>query len=305
MQTRRSLSSAPRADSTTQSPDREIVPWSSGTEKPRLTLPAGATDCVHHIFDSRFMVAPGASSPPDATAADYLKLRRRLGLSRNVIAQATNYGFDNSCVLDAMKQIGPSARGIAIVNGDVTDAELQRLHAHGIRGGRFFFGAASLVAPEMMKPLSRRFANLGWHIQYQAPPEQTLAMAEILANLDCPVVFDHFARIPAQAGAQHPVFALVARLLTEGKAWIKLSGPYHVSGDGPPNYDDAGKLVQAFVRAAPDRLLWGSGWPHSALPDHSKPNDAQMLDQFATWIPDEAIRAGMLVDNPARLYDFA
>jgi predicted TIM-barrel fold metal-dependent hydrolase len=301
MPPRRSPSSASLA---APSPDLENVPWSSGTQKPRVTLPSGAVDGVHHIFDHCFPVAPGAVTPPDATAADYLKLRRRLGLSRNVIAQATNYGFDNSCILDAIRQIGPSARGIAIVNGDVTDAELQKLHDGGVRGGRFFFGAANLVAPEMMKPMSRRFADLGWHIQFQAPPEQTLQMADILSDLDCPIVFDHFARIPAQVGARHPVFALVARLMAQGKAWVKLSGPYHVSADGPPNYDDAGRLVQAFLQAAPERLLWGSGWPHSNLPADRKPDDAQMLDQLASWIPDEALRARMLVDNPARLYDF-
>ena len=283
----------------------EVVPWSLGTEKPTLVLPPGATDCIHHIFDDRFAVRPGTATPANATAADYLKLRHRLGLSRNIAVQPSNYGLDNSCILDAVKTFGPSSRGIAVVNADVTDAELRRLDAGGIRGVRFNFAPVSVTTPEMMKPLSKRFAALGWHIQYHALPEQTLAIADLLLDLDCPVVFDHYARIPATGGTEHPVFALVLRLLAQGKAWVKLSGVYNVSKDGAPDYGDVGSLVQAFVKAAPDRMLWGTGWPHTSLPANAKQNDAHALDLFGKWVPDVAVRNRIFVDNPARLYGFA
>ncbi len=282
-----------------------VVPWSSGTERPTLMAPPGATDCHHHIYDDRFAVAPGISGKPAAaTAADYLKLQQRLGTGRHVVVQPSAYGTDNSCILDAMTQFGASARGVAVVTEDVTDAELKRLDAAGIRGIRFNFGAPSAATPAMMLPLGRRIAGMGWHIQLNADADQILGMADTLSALPCPLVFDHLAHPPQPQGTAHPVFAFASRLLAGGKTWVKLSAPYFDTKSGAPDYADTSVVAKAYIHEAPERLVWGTDWPHPSEPAGKKPDDAKLLDLLAAWAPDKALQHRILVENPTALYGF-
>lgn len=283
----------------------EPIPWSTGTERPKLFVPPGATDCHHHIYDGRFPVLPGTTKPADATAVDYLKLQKRLGLSRHVAVQPSAYGVDNSCLLDALKIFGKSARGIAVVNTDVTDAELKRLHAGGVRGIRFNFAPAGTTTPEMMVPLSHRIARLGWHVQLHAPADTILQLADLYPQLACPLVIDHMAHVPEPEGVKHPVFALALKLLAGGKTWVKLSAPYADTKIGAPSYADVSVVAAAYVKAAPGRVLWGSDWPHPSEAADHKPDDAAVFDLLAQWAPGAPLRHRILVENPARLYGFA
>lgn len=280
------------------------VPWSSGTEPPTLKAPTNAADCHHHIYDSRFPIAPQAVlKPADATVADYRLLQQRIGTTRHVIVQPSTYGTDNRCLLDALNQFGPQARGVAVVNTSVSDAELRRLHAAGVRGIRFNLAPPGTTTIDMVDPLSHRVAALGWHVQINMPAEQILAASDLWQRLPCPIVFDHLAHMREPAGPDDPAFAVVSALLQGGKAWLKLSGAYADTKVGPPTYADSTRVAQAYVREAPQRLVWGSDWPHPTEKT-VKPDDAILFDLLQVWAPDEATRNRILVDNPARLYGF-
>ena len=210
-------------------------------------------------------------------------------------------------VLEVIVECGPSARGVAVVNASVTDDELRRLDAARVRGVRFNLatpgGATSM---EMLEPVAKRIAPMGWHVQFNMSAEMTVAAKDALDRMPCQIVFDHLAHIPQPAGASHPAFAVVAELMQKGKAWVKLSGAYQDTTVGPPTYADTIPLAQAYVKAAPERLVWGSDWPHpSEQRKPALPDDAVLFDLLAQWVPDEAVRNRILVDNPSKLYGFA
>jgi predicted TIM-barrel fold metal-dependent hydrolase len=284
-------------------PQTGAVPWSAGTELPGTKTPAGATDCHHHIYDLRFPVDPYSTlRPGDATVQDYRLLQQRLGITRHVVVQPSTYGFDNRCMLDALKQFGLLyARGIAAVSPDVTDNELKRLDATGVRGIRFNLGKASATSVDMVKPLAHRIAALGWHVQINTGAEQIAAAADVWKNLPCTIVFDHLAHVREPAD-DSPGFVVVSELLQSGRAWVKLSGAYIDSKLSPPSYSDRTAIARAYVRLAPERLVWGTDWPHPTA--KKLPDDAQLLDLLAEWIPDVKMRNRVLVDNPATLYGF-
>ena len=280
------------------------VKYSAGTTKPKLKAPANAADCHHHVYDARYPTDPTATlKPADALVEDYRALQKRIGTTRNVLVQPSTYGVDNRCHLDALRAFGPSARMVAVVNDTVSTDELRRMHALGVRGIRFNLAQAGATTPEMIEPLSRRVSDLGWHIQINAPAERIMAIMPILERVPSQIVFDHLARIPQPEGVNHPLFAKVRGLLDNGRAWVKLSGAYGNTKVGPPTYSDASAVARAYVKAAPERLVWGSDWPHPTEKDNW-PDDALLFDLLADWAPDEKVRHRILVENPARLYDF-
>ena len=286
----------------------EQVPWSSGTAPAKTKAPPNATDCHHHIYSSRFKIDPNSVlRPGDASVADYRLLQKRIGTSRNVIVQPSTYGIFNDGLIEALGDCGPSARGVAVVNASVTDDELRRLDAARVRGVRFnlaTLGGATTM--EMLELVAKRIAPMGWHVQFNMSADMTLAAKDVLNRLPCQIVFDHLAHMLQPAGAAHPAFAVVADLMQKGKAWVKLSGAYQDTKVGPPTYADTIPLAQAYVKAAPERCVWGSDWPHPS--EQSKPalpDDAVLFDLLAQWAPDEAIRNRILVDNPAKLYGFS
>jgi predicted TIM-barrel fold metal-dependent hydrolase len=282
------------------------VPWSTGTSLSKTKAPANAADCHHHIYSSRFKIDPSSTlRPGDASVADYRLLQKRIGTSRNVIVQPSTYGVFNDGLVEALGECGPTARGVAVVNTSVTDAELKRLDAARVRGIRFNLatpGGATSV--EMLEPLAKRIAAMGWHIQMNAGADVVVANKDVLNRLPCPIVFDHLAHVPEPVGIAHPVFGVVVDLLQKGKAWVKLSGAYADTKVGPPSYADSTAVAQAYVKAAPERLVWGSDWPHPSEANDHKPDDAVLFDLLAVWAPDEAVRNRILVDNPAKVYGF-
>jgi D-galactarolactone isomerase len=285
---------------------QQLVPWSSGTEPPKLKAPPNACDCHMHIYDSRFPVAPNAKlRPADATTDDYRLFQKRIGTTRNVVVTPSTYGTDNSCTLDAMAKLGASARGVAVVDTSVSDAELKRLNEAGVRGIRFNLVQSGATTVDMLEPLSKRVNELGWHVQIHMLGDRIVEAGDLLRRLPSPIVLDHLARIPEPAGVDHPAFAFVLKLVDSGRTWVKLSGAYQDTKTGPPAYSDASKVARAYVKAAPERMVWGSDWPHPTEKADAKPDDAVLFDLLSDWAPNEATRNRILVDNPVALYGFS
>jgi len=280
------------------------VPFSTGTELPRLKVPPSTADCHHHIYDSRFPIDPSATlKPKDATIADYRLLQKRLGTARNVVIQPSTYGVDNSGLITVLKEFGlNTTRGVAVVNTSVSDAELQKLNAVGVRGIRFNLVQAGATTIDMVMPLSKRIAALGWHIQVHALPELIVKSETVWDSVPCPVVFDHLGRVPS---VNNPALNVIIKLMKKGKGWVKLSGAYQDSKVGPPTYADRTDVARTYVKEAPRQLVWGSDWPHPTEKDDAKPNDAILLDLMSVWVPDASIRNQVFVDNPIRLYGFS
>jgi predicted TIM-barrel fold metal-dependent hydrolase len=283
----------------------QAVKWSAGTERATLPAPPNAADCHHHIYDSRFPVDPRAElHPGDATVADYRMLQARIGTTRHVVVQPSTYGTDNRCMLDALAQFGATARGVAVVDTSVTDAELHRLHAAGVRGIRFNLVQAGATTLDMVAPLASRVNGLGWHVQVHAMSPLIVANESLWRSLPCPVIFDHLGRPHQPDGVDDPVVTVLSTLMRGGNAWVKLSGAYISSKVGPPTYADCTPVARAYVAAAPGQLVWGSDWPHPTEPAANKPDDAVLFDLLGQWVPDAATRTRILVDNPARFYGF-
>lgn len=268
-------------------------------------MPAKACDAHLHIIDPRFAPAQaGAVVPGGRTLADYARVQEALGLRRAVIVQSKVYGTDNRCLVDALAQLRGRGRGIAVVEPSISDGELQSLHAAGVRGLRFsLWKAADQVAQvEDIALMAARIAPWGWHVQIHMAAEQILAQQQLLAGLPVPVVFDHLGRLPPGSDARHPAFAFIAGLIEADRAWLKLSGAYLNTSVGGPDYPDASLIARAFARLAPQRVVWGSDWPH--VTEAHAPDDAGLLGLLKDWVPDGAQRAAVLVGNPARLYGF-
>lgn len=284
------------------------TPYSAGTRAPDLKPPKDACDCHMHVYDSRYPVAPEAAlRPPDASIDQYRLLQERIGTSRAVIVTPSTYGTDNSCMLEALKRLGPAARGIAVVHPRVTDGELERLDSLGVRGIRFNLArSGGATAIDMIEPLACRIHDLGWHIQLLMPPDQLTEADTVLRRLPTPIVFDHFGRLPVAAGPAHPGFRVIRNLLDQGRAWVKLSGAYLLTQSGPPHYADVSILGKAFIKAAPERMLWGSDWPHvvASAGEKPMPDDSVLLDLLLDWAPQDAVRKKILVENAAHLYGF-
>ena len=289
-------------------PDRssaQTVKWSAGTEAPKLRAPANAADCHHHIYDARYPADPKAAlRPGDALVDDYRALQRRIGTTRNVIVTPSTYGTDNRVTLDALAAFGAQARAVAVVNDTVSDGELKRMHDLGVRGIRFNLAQAGATTPEMIEPLSKRVNELGWHIQINASPAVITSIMDILNRVPSPIVFDHLAHVPEPAGINDPLFVRVRALIDKGRTWVKLSGAYQDTKLGPPTYADSSAVARAYVKAAPQRMVWGSDWPHPSERD-TKPDDAVLFDLLSDWAPDEVVRHRILVENPETLYGFA
>ena len=281
----------------------QVVPNSSGAAPPKLTAPARAADCHIHIYDPRF--PPRVEKPANGTAGDYRLLQKRIGVTRVVIVTPRCYVTDNSCTVDAIAQLGiDHARGVAVLRPTVTDDELKRLHEGGIRGIRFTVAKpeTAAVSIDMIEPLATRIAALGWHVQLNMEPEQIADNAALLQRLPAAIVFDHMGKLTFAGGMQHTAYRVIRGLFDAGRAWIKLSGAYLDTSKGPAGYTEGTALARSYVKAAPERLVWGSDWPHPSA--KVPPDDAALFDLLAEWAPDEATRHRILVTNPQALYGF-
>ncbi len=265
--------------------------------------PPGACDCHLHVYEDRIPVASTAMfKPPHAPLADYLAVQRALGLSRAVLVQPNGYGFDNSLMLEALAVLGERARGIAVVQPDVSDDELAQLAATGIRGVRHHLLPGGHLGWETVEPMARRIAPFGWHVQLQLDGRELPRYADALARLPVPLVIDHNGKFLQPVATDHPGFVALLRLLDGGNAWVKLSAPYETSKSGPPRYEDVGALATALAKSHPERCVWASNWPHPG--QQQVPDTAALLDLLDEWAGDDATRERILVANPAKLYGF-
>lgn len=258
-----------------------------------------------HIFDARFPLAAKARrQEPDALVGDYRKLQKSLGLDRVVIVQPTAYGKDNRCTLEAIGQFGDSARGVAIIDGSVSDDEIETLTRSGMRGVRFRMTGDPELAWELLPDMAARMAAHDWHIQFQMDGRYLDTREDLLKALPCTLVVEHIGKFFEPVGIDHPGFQTLLRLLDSGRCWVKLSGAYMVSKSGPPDYADIGMLAKALIGHAPERMVWGSNWPHPMSTRETMPDDARVLELLGEWTPDEATRRRILTNNPATLYGF-
>lgn len=274
---------------------------------PRTRLPDGACDCHMHIYgdDSRYPADPTCPfrPVPGGTIDAYLDLQRILGLSRAVVVQPSAYGTDNRCTLDAMARMGNSARGVAVVDESVSDAELERLTGLGIRGLRYFMLPGGALSWESLPRLAARVHAFGWHIQLQMDGRFLQERADALARLPGRLVIDHNGKFLEPVGTDHPGFEALRRLIDAGRTWVKVSGVYETSREGPPDYGDVALLARTLIAEAPERCLWATNWPHPSKP-LDPPDDALLVDLFASWCGgDERLRQIMVL-NPAALYGF-
>ncbi|MDB5831863.1 MAG: 2-pyrone-4,6-dicarboxylate hydrolase [Caballeronia sp.] len=273
---------------------------------PAITpAPPLACDAHMHVYDARF--PHDGKMVNSATADDYRReIQARIGTTRTVVVTPRIYGVDNRVTLDAIQQLGADhTRGVAVLRPDVTDAELVTLHTGGIRGIRFtlYTPVQAVVGFEMVESLSQRVHELGWHVQLHWTAAQIVEHEALLRRLPSKIVFDHLARLSLPEGIDHPAFGIVRSLLDTGRAWLKLSGPYLDSRVGEAQrYSDMDPTAHAWVNAAPERLVWGSDWPHTT--ETIKPDDTALFDLLSHWVENPAQRRAILVDNPAKLYDF-
>jgi predicted TIM-barrel fold metal-dependent hydrolase len=289
--------------------ERTIPPPHPDPHPPRaLTPPAGACDAHCHVFGpaDRFPFAPDRSyTPPDAGADDLARLQGRLGLSRAVLVQASCHGTDNAAMVDALRRSGGRYAGVAMVDESFTADDLGALHEAGVRGTRFNFVAHLGGAPDLDRfdRIVTRVAPLGWHVVLHFDAADLPTHAGLLDRMPCPYVIDHMARVDATAGLDQAPFQALLRLLADERCWVKVSGAERLTAGGGPPYDDVVPYARALIAAAPDRILWGTDWPHPNV--RQMPDDGDLLDLLADFAPDPATRDRILVDNPARLYDLA
>ena len=259
----------------------------------------------------------GVYTPPVATAADLLQLQRALKLDRVVIVQPSVYGTDNRATLDGIRELGPQrARGVAVIDGSATPAQLEELHQAGIRGVRVNLETAGVVDPaasgQKLKAAVEQVRARGWHVQTYTRLSIIEALKDQLMQMPVPLVVDHFGGARGELGVSQPGFASLVELVKAGKAYVKISGAYR-SSNAAPDFADVTPLAQALIAANPDRIVWGTDWPHPntslkrAATEISEPvpiDDGLLLNNLAKWAPDAATRRKILVDNPARLYGF-
>ncbi len=279
--------------------------------KPKLVLPAAACDTHVHVlgpYDRYPMIEERGYTAPEAPVEKLAAFLDTMGLERCVIAHVTAHGLDMSVTLDAIAALDGRARGVAMLAADVADDELDRLHAGGIRGVRLTPLFGDEVTPAAIERLCARIARLGWHLVY-APHDIAgwLDIAPRLAGLPVDVVVDHLAwrgwSVDDEAGTDQPGFRAVIDVLAAGNCWLKLAAPHrYYKGDAP--WPRVTPYARAMVAARPDRLIWGSDWPHVRVWDHPMPDDSDLVDWIGEWAADEATRKLILVDNPAQLYGF-
>jgi len=281
--------------------------------KPRTVFPVGACDTHAHICGpaATFPYAKERIyTPPDATSDDYLALLTTLGVERAVLIQPSVYGTDNRALLDVLSRVPSGMRGIAVVDANIDTATVKALDDAGIRGIRLNVvdhnGPRNVIPEERVRKLANIIAPFGWHIEFLINTDEALGFAAAIDGLAVDVVVGHlgYPKSGAAAWLRSPALEDFLRLFERGRCWVKLTGPYRISSAPDLPYPDVAPLAQRLATVNPDRLLWGSDWPHVMM-KKPMPNDGDLSDLIADWLPDAALRRQVLVDNPAELYGFA
>ena len=263
----------------------------------------GACDSHVHVYDQRYPISPSTVlTPPDASLVEYRAVQAALGLDRVVFVQPTTYGLDNRCQLEAVAELGDAARAVVVVDDTTTDDELARLTSQGGRGARFHMLPGGAVPWEIMHTVAELIAGHGWHIQLQLNGRELAERLDALLALPTPIVVDHVGRFMPPVEPEDPAFGALLTLLDTGRCWVKLSAPYESTHDGAPDYPTVATLAHRLVKHAPERMLWATNWPHPGQVD--PPTPTQLAGLRDAWLPNDALRRQVLVDNPAEVYGF-
>ena len=287
--------------------DPDWLPFHPNPSKPTFKVPAGAVDAHCHVFGpvAQFPFAPERKyTPCDASKEQLFALRDFLGFSRNVVVQATCHGTDNRALVDALMHSQGRARGVASVGRDVTDAELKAMHAAGVRGTRFNFvrRLVDFTPREVLAEIAARIAPLGWHVVVYFEAQDLPELWDFFTTLPTTVVVDHMGRPDVTKPAGGPEFDLFVKLMREhANVWSKVSCPERLSKSGPPTYGDVVPFAKRLVETFPDRVLWGTDWPHPNMKDHM-PDDGKLVDFLPGIATTPDLQRRLLVDNPMRLY---
>lgn len=269
-------------------------------------VPPGACDTHAHVIAddpvSWPMVPHRAFEPTPATELMYLDMLRRTGMTRGVLVQVSVYGSDNRYLLHVLGRNQEMLRGVVVIEADLPDAELLRMHALGVRGARINVLVSGGVGFDALETLAQRVAPLGWHIQLFMDVRSLPDMLPRLRKLRCPCVVDHIGHMPARLTPAHPGFQALAHMVADHGWWVKLSGAFRISDDHF-TYSDVTPMARELIRLAPDRMLWGSDWPHVNL-KQNMPDTGVLRNLLPVWAPEPGQRRRILVDNPARLYGF-
>lgn len=275
----------------------------------RLVLPAGACDTHGHIFGpaAQFPWNPARGyTPPDALPAAYEALHAALGVARGVLTQPSVYGTDNRCMLDYVAKNLGRMRAVVAVGPGVEDKTLAEMHAQGARGIRVNLadpGGNPFASFAEIARLGERLRPMGWHIELLIHVDRMDEHADDIRRLPVDISVGHLGYMPAALGVEHPKFKAFLDLVVDGRCWVKLTAPYRITALKQTPYTDVAPFARALVARRPDRIVWGSDWPHPICPV-PMPNDGDLCDHLADWIPDEDTRRKVLADNPARLYGF-
>ena len=286
----------------TDQPPPDIQPPQPHPNAVTFDMPDGAWDTHFHVIDRSTGLVPDRSyTPHDAPLSQVHALHAALGIDRRTFIQVSVHGTDNRAMMAALAADGPDARGIAVVNDTVADAELEAMHAAGVRGVRInvLFGGG--VGFEFVERLAPRIAPLGWHMQFLIDVTAADVPWPALERLPVPIVVDHMGLPAVETALADPGFRRMCALMRDGRCWVKLSGAERMSARERAPFDDVVPIAQALLDSGPQQCLWGTDWPHVKMLK-AMPNDGDLLNQLAVWAPDPALRQAILVDNPARLY---
>jgi predicted TIM-barrel fold metal-dependent hydrolase len=294
----------------TASSDRPLsAPHDPDPRPPQFPIPKGACDCHAHVFGpgNHYPFIPqGLYTPADALPGEHLHMLDVLGLARGVLVQPSIYGSDNQAMLDAMAGKSDRLRGVAVVPFDVAPQEIERLHAAGVRGVRCNIVDLKTGKGELpldgLRTLAARIKPFGWHLEFLMHVNEFPNLDRQFADFPVALVFGHLGYVPTSESTKTAGFEAMLRLARDGRAWVKLTAPYRLTLSHMP-YEDVTPTAHILAERIPDRLLWGSDWPHVFIKT-PMPNDGALLDLLGSWVPDEKARHRILVDNPAALYDF-
>jgi len=260
-------------------------------------------DCHMHILDHCYPLWSGAVlDPPDASVSDYSSVREKIGITRCVVAAPSIYGADNRCTRDAIASLGIHAKGTAVLTRDTTRESILELAGAGFVAARFNCVQGGPWKVEDIKPIARRVADFGWHVQIYARASQIVEMASILQSLPTPIVFEHASRIRDPEGEDAQAFSEIMKLADRGRAWVKLSAPYLESDAMGDRGKRFATTVSAFVRAMPERAVWATDWPHAT--ERVQPDTLELFEAFCAIVGDEKTLDRILVANPRALYGF-
>jgi predicted TIM-barrel fold metal-dependent hydrolase len=289
--------------------------------KPHFQVPAGACDCHMHVFGPRGRYPYSRTrtyTPRPASLADYQKMAATIGLQRVVFVQPSAYGADNRCMIDAIREVGENARGVIGMDDSVGAEELLDMSRLGVRGVRINVASAGLrevnEISHMLQVAALRVAPLQWHLQIFTYLNVIQRLAETFRSLPVPIVIDHFGLANAAAGTDQPGFPTLCDLLAEGHCWVKLSAAYRISKN-EPDFSDATPIAKALIAANPDRVVWGTDWPHTGGHGHAQESepplinfrqvdDGLLINCLADWAGHDVTLTKILVHNPVRLYGF-